>query len=410
MQQLYESIERPLMPIIGNMERTGVKIDTHALLEQSVAMGDDISHLEMKAHNLAGQTFNLGSSTQLAAILFDKMGLPALKKTPGGKPSTNEEVLEQLAETYELPAVILEYRSLSKLKSTYLDALPNHIHPQTGRIHSSFHQAVTATGRLSSSEPNLQNIPVRNEAGRRIRKAFIAETGYTLLAADYSQIELRLMAHLSQDSSLLAAFAANLDVHTATAAEVFATQLADVSSEQRRAAKAVNFGLIYGMSAFGLAKQLGCERKLAQHYIDTYFTRYPGVAAYMAQAKETAKSQGYVQTILGRRLYLPDINAKNAAVRAYAERTAINAPLQGSAADLIKVAMINVDKWITTQCPEAKLIMQVHDELVLEVPIAEAERVSASLKAEMEGAAQLTVPLIVEVGQGNNWDKTKRKI
>ncbi len=407
MQQLYESIERPLMPIIGNMERTGVKIDTHALLEQSVAMGDDIGHLELKAHNLAGQTFNLGSSTQLAAILFDKMGLPALKKTPGGKPSTNEEVLEQLAETYELPAVILEYRSLSKLKSTYLDALPNHIHPQTGRIHSSFHQAVTATGRLSSSEPNLQNIPVRNEAGRRIRKAFIAETGYTLLAADYSQIELRLMAHLSQDASLLAAFAANLDVHTATAAEVFATPLADVSSEQRRAAKAVNFGLIYGMSAFGLAKQLGCERKLAQHYIDTYFARYPGVATYMAQAKETAKSQGYVQTILGRRLYLPDINAKNAAVRAYAERTAINAPLQGSAADLIKVAMIEVDRWLTAHCPQAKLIMQVHDELVLEVPIADAERVSIALKSEMENAAQLSVPLIVEVGQGNNWDEAK---
>ncbi len=407
MQQLYNTIERPLMPIIGNMERTGVKIDTHALLEQSVAMADDISHLEMKAHNLAGQLFNLGSSTQLAAILFDKMGLPALKKTPGGKPSTNEEVLEQLAETYELPAVILEYRSLSKLKSTYLDALPNHIHPQTGRIHSSFHQAVTATGRLSSSEPNLQNIPVRNEAGRRIRKAFISDTGYTLLAADYSQIELRLMAHLSQDASLLAAFAANLDVHTATAAEVFAIPLDAVTSEQRRAAKAVNFGLIYGMSAFGLAKQLGCERKLAQHYIDTYFARYPGVANYMEQAKETAKTQGYVQTILGRRLYLPDITVKNAAVRAYAERTAINAPLQGSAADLIKVAMIHVDQWLSTHCPQAKLIMQVHDELVLEVPLADADRVALALKAEMENAAQLSVPLIVEVGMGKNWDEAK---
>jgi DNA polymerase-1 len=407
MQQLYDTIERPLMPIIGNMERTGVKIDTDALLEQSVAMGDDIAHCELKAHNLAGQVFNLGSSTQLAVILFDKMGLPALKKTPGGKPSTNEEVLEQLAETYELPAVILEYRSLSKLKSTYLDALPNHIHPQTGRVHSSFHQAVTATGRLSSSEPNLQNIPVRNEAGRRIRKAFIAETGFTLLAADYSQVELRLMAHLSQDATLLAAFAANLDVHTATAAEVFATPLDAVTSEQRRAAKAVNFGLIYGMSAFGLAKQLGCERKLAQHYIDTYFARYPGVATYMAQSKETAKSQGYVETILGRRLYLPEINAKNAAVRAYAERTAINAPLQGSAADLIKVAMIQVDSWLNQHCPEAKLIMQVHDELVLEVPQADAARVADALKQEMESAAQLSVPLIVEVGMGNNWDEAK---
>ena len=407
MQQLYETIERPLMPIIGNMERTGVKIDTFALLEQSVAMGDDILQLEMKAHNLAGQTFNLGSSTQLAVILFDKMGLPILKKTPGGKASTNEEVLEQLAETYELPAIILEYRSLSKLKSTYLDALPNHIHPKTGRIHSSFHQAVTATGRLSSSEPNLQNIPVRNEAGRRIRKAFIAETGFTLLAGDYSQIELRLMAHLSQDAALLAAFAANLDVHTATAAEVFAISLDNVTNEQRRAAKAVNFGLIYGMSAFGLAKQLGCERKLAQHYIDTYFARYPSVATYMAQSKEIAKSQGYVETILGRRLYLPDINAKNAAVRAYAERTAINAPLQGSAADLIKIAMINVDNWLTKNYPQAKLIMQVHDELVIEAPTADAQRISIALKREMENAAQLSVPLIVEVGMGNNWDAAK---
>jgi DNA polymerase-1 len=407
MQQLYETIERPLMPIIGNMERTGVKIDTFALLEQSVAMGDDIVQLEMKAHNLAGQTFNLGSSTQLAVILFDKMGLPILKKTPGGKASTNEEVLEQLAETYELPAIILEYRSLSKLKSTYLDALPNHIHPKTGRIHSSFHQAVTATGRLSSSEPNLQNIPVRNEAGRRIRKAFIAETGFTLLAGDYSQIELRLMAHLSQDAALLAAFAANLDVHTATAAEVFAISLDNVTNEQRRAAKAVNFGLIYGMSAFGLAKQLGCERKLAQHYIDTYFARYPSVATYMAQSKEIAKSQGYVETILGRRLYLPDINARNAAVRAYAERTAINAPLQGSAADLIKIAMINIDNWLTKNCPQAKLIMQVHDELVIEAPTADAQRISIALKREMENAAQLSVPLIVEVGMGNNWDAAK---
>lgn len=407
MLSLYNTIERPLMPIIGDMERTGVKIDTFALLEQSVGMADDIAHLEMKAHNLAGETFNLGSSTQLAAILFDKMGLPALKKTPGGKPSTNEEVLEQLAETYELPAVILEYRSLSKLKSTYLDALPNHINSKTGRVHSSFHQAVTATGRLSSSEPNLQNIPVRNEAGRRIRKAFIAETGYCLLAADYSQIELRLMAHLSQDATLLAAFANKVDVHTATAAEVFGTALDAVTSEQRRAAKAVNFGLIYGMSAFGLAKQLGCERKLAQHYIDTYFARYPGVATYMQQAKETAKLQGYVETILGRRLYLPDINAKNAAIRAYAERTAINAPLQGSAADLIKVAMIRVNDWLTAHCPQAKLIMQVHDELVLEVPKANSEQVAVALKHHMESAASLSVPLIVEVGTGNNWDEAK---
>lgn len=407
LKTLYETIERPLMPIIGTMERTGVKIDTTALMEQSAAMSDDISHLELRAHNLAGQVFNLGSSSQLASILFDKMGLPVLKKTPGGKPSTNEEVLEQLAETYELPAVILEYRSLSKLKSTYLDALPQHIQAQTGRVHSSFHQAVTATGRLSSSDPNLQNIPVRNEAGRRIRKAFIAETGYRLLAADYSQIELRLMAHLSQDTALLKAFANNIDVHTATAAEVFDTPLEAVTKEQRRAAKAVNFGLIYGMSAFGLAKQLGVERKIAQHYIDTYFARYPGVAAYMAEAKETAKAKGYVETIFHRRLYLPDIQAKNAAVRAYAERTAINAPLQGSAADLIKLAMIRVDAWLSQQCPQAKLIMQVHDELVLEVPEADCERVASALKDCMEQAAHLSVPLVVEVGQGTNWDEAK---
>lgn len=407
LKTLYETIERPLMPIIGTMERTGVKIDTTALMEQSAAMSDDISHLELRAHNLAGQVFNLGSSSQLASILFDKMGLPVLKKTPGGKPSTNEEVLEQLAETYELPAVILEYRSLSKLKSTYLDALPQHIQAQTGRVHSSFHQAVTATGRLSSSDPNLQNIPVRNEAGRRIRKAFIAETGYRLLAADYSQIELRLMAHLSQDTALLKAFANNIDVHTATAAEVFDTPLEAVTKEQRRAAKAVNFGLIYGMSAFGLAKQLGVERKIAQHYIDTYFARYPGVAAYMAEAKETAKAKGYVETIFHRRLYLPDIQAKNAAVRAYAERTAINAPLQGSAADLIKLAMIRVDAWLSQQCPQAKLIMQVHDELVLEVPEADCERVASALKDCMEQAAHLSVPLVVEVGLGTNWDEAK---
>ncbi|MCL5797100.1 MAG: DNA polymerase I [Gammaproteobacteria bacterium] len=407
LKELYESIERPLMPIIGAMERTGVKIDTTALMEQSTAMADDIAHLELRAHNLAGQVFNLSSSNQLATILFEKMGLPVLKKTPGGKPSTNEEVLEQLAETYELPAVILEYRSLSKLKSTYLDALPNHIQAQTGRVHSSFHQAVTATGRLSSSDPNLQNIPVRNEAGRRIRKAFIAEPGYQLLAADYSQIELRLMAHLSQDTALLTAFAQNIDVHTATAAEVFDTPLEQVTKEQRRAAKAVNFGLIYGMSAFGLAKQLGVERKMAQHYIDTYFARYPGVAHYMAEAKETAKSKGYVETIFHRRLYLPDIQAKNAAVRAYAERTAINAPLQGSAADLIKLAMLRVHDWLTHECPSAKLIMQVHDELVLEVPETDCARVAVALKDCMEQAAQLSVPLVVEVGQGTNWDEAK---
>lgn len=404
---LYETLERPLLPVIGDMERAGVRIDTAALMEQSAAMGEDISQLEARAHNLAGQVFNLGSSSQLASILFDKMGLPVLKKTPGGKASTNEEVLEQLADTYELPAVILEYRSLSKLKSTYLDTLPNHLHPHTGRIHSSFHQAVTATGRLSSSDPNLQNIPVRGDAGRRIRRAFIAADGHVLLAADYSQIELRLMAHLSQDATLLAAFAQGADIHTATAAEVFGVSPAQVTSEQRRAAKAVNFGLIYGMSAFGLAKQLGVERKLAQHYIDTYFARYPGVAAYMEQAKATARSQGYVETLMGRRLYLPDISAKNAALRAYSERTAINAPLQGSAADLIKTAMLRIHAWLGQHCPSARLILQVHDELVLEVPSAEHERVAQALRHEMEQVARLSVPLIAEVGMGHNWDDAK---
>lgn len=407
LQSLYERIERPLMPVIGDMERAGVKVDTTALMQQSAQIADEINLLENKAHNLAGEVFNLNSSSQLANILFEKMGLPVLKKTPGGKPSTNEEVLEHLSENYELPALVLEYRSLSKLKSTYLDALPNHIHLHTGRIHSHFHQAVTATGRLSSSEPNIQNIPVRNEAGRRIRQAFIAETGHQLVAADYSQIELRLMAHLSQDATLLNAFAQGQDIHSATASEVFDTPIEQVTSEQRRAAKAVNFGLIYGMSAFGLAKQLGVERSVAQHYIDTYFARYPGVATYMAQAKETAKSQGYVETIFKRRLYLPDIHAKNAALRGYAERTAINAPLQGSAADLIKIAMTRVHQWLQQQQLSSRLIMQVHDELVLEVADQELAQVTQQLKEIMEQVAQLSVPLIVDVGVGSNWDEAK---
>lgn len=405
--QLYTDLERSLLPIIGDMERAGIKIDTSALLEQSQLMAEDIKGLEQRAHNLAGEPFNLASSTQLAHILFDKMGLPVAQKTPGGKASTNEEVLEQLANTYELPAVILEYRQLSKLKSTYLDALPTHIHPKTGRLHSQFHQAVTATGRLSSSDPNVQNIPIKNTAGRRIRKAFIAETGYQLVSADYSQIELRIMAHLSQDPMLIDAFQQGLDIHRATASEVFETPLDQVSDEQRRAAKAVNFGLIYGMSAFGLAKQLGVERKTAQSYIDHYFARYTGVANYMSETKAMARTEGFVETLLGRRLYLPDIQANNAALRNYAERTAINAPLQGSAADFIKLAMLHLHNWLKKTNAQSKMILQVHDELMLEVPEHEVMVVSQALKEAMESVYPLNVPLIAEVGVGYNWDTAK---
>lgn len=407
LDQLYQQIERPLIPVLGDMERAGIKIDTHALLEQSLLMGEDIKQLEKRAHLLAGEVFNLASSTQLAQVLFDKMGLPTLQKTPGGKPSTNEEVLEQLADTYELPAIILEYRQLSKLKSTYLDALPAHIHRKTGRLHSQFHQAVTATGRLSSSDPNVQNIPIKNSAGRRIRKAFIAEKGHRLISADYSQIELRIMAHLSQDNTLIQAFLQGLDIHRATASEVFETALDQVTDEQRRAAKTVNFGLIYGMSAFGLSKQLGVERKTAQSYIDSYFTRYTGVADYMDRAKSMAKTEGFVETLLGRRLYLPDIHAQNIALRNYAERTAINAPLQGSAADFIKLAMLHLNQWLVENNSQAKMILQVHDELMLEAPDHEIDQVSQALKTVMENVYSLSVPLIAEVGVGHNWDSTK---
>ncbi len=404
---IYRDIERPLMPVLGDMERAGVKIDTAALLEQSQGMAEDIKLCEQRAYQLAGTAFNLASSSQLAHILFEQMGLPALKKTPGGKPSTNEEVLEQLANTYELPAVILEYRQLSKLKSTYLDALPTHIHPKTGRVHTQFHQAVTATGRLSSSDPNVQNIPIKSPAGKRIRKAFIAADQHLLIAADYSQIELRIMAHLSQDASLIRAFHDGLDIHRATASEVFSTPLPEVTDEQRRAAKAVNFGLIYGMSAFGLAKQLGVERKLAQSYIDSYFARYTGVADYMNQTKTAARTEGFVETLLGRRLYLPDIQSKNAALRNYAERTAINAPLQGSAADFIKLAMIAMQDWLSRQHSGARMILQVHDELILECPEQEVEQVQQALKQAMESVYPLNVPLVADVGIGRNWDEAK---
>ena len=402
---VFATIEMPLVPVIQRMERNGTLIDVKKLGEHSIQIGKRMVELERSAYELAGEEFNLDSPKQLQEIFFNKLGLPVLKKTPTGQPSTAEPVLQELALDYPLPKVILEYRGLSKLKSTYTDKLPAMLCEKTGRVHSSFHQAVTATGRLSSSDPNLQNIPIRTEEGRRVRQAFVAPAGYKLVAADYSQIELRIMAHLSEDKGLLDAFARGLDIHRATAAEVFGETLDAVSSEQRRSAKAINFGLIYGMSAFGLAKQLGISRHDAQHYIDTYFQRYPGVHAYMENTRRAAADRGYVQTIFGRRLYLPDINARNMQVRQAAERTAINAPMQGSAADIIKRAMIAVDAWIISEKIDAKLIMQVHDELVLEVREDLAETVAGRLAELMSGAAQLKSALVVDVGVGNNWDE-----
>ena len=361
--------------------------------------------LEAKAHELAGGPFNLGSPKQLGHILFEKLELPVLKKTPKGAPSTAEDVLAELALDYPLPAVLMEYRSLSKLKSTYTDKLPEMISAVSGRVHTSYHQAVTATGRLSSSDPNLQNIPIRTEEGRRIRQAFCAPKGFKIVAADYSQIELRIMAHLSQDAGLLHAFSEDLDVHSATAAEVFGTPLEKVSGDQRRKAKAINFGLIYGMSAFGLAKQLNLGRHEAQEYIDRYFDRYPGVARYMDETRALAHEQGYVETLYGRRLYLPEINARNKQRQQAAERTAINAPMQGTAADVIKRAMISVDDWLSTDGIDAKMIMQVHDELVFEVSESEADRLMITLPDIMAGVAALDVPLLVEAGMGDNWDE-----
>jgi DNA polymerase-1 len=387
------------------MERTGVLVDPFMLAGQSSELALRMAEIEQQAYEAAGQPFNLGSPKQIQMILFDKLNLPVVKKTPTGQPSTDESVLADLAEIYDLPRLILEHRSMSKLKSTYADKLPEQVNPRTGRVHTSYHQAVAATGRLSSSDPNLQNIPVRTEEGRRIRQAFIAPAGCKLLAADYSQIELRIMAHISGDASLLKAFAAGEDIHRATAAEVFETGLAEVSSDQRRAAKAINFGLIYGMSAFGLAKQLGISREKAQLYVDLYFLRYPGVKAYMDRTRDLARQQGYVETLFGRRLYIPDINARNAQRRQYAERTAINAPMQGTAADIIKKAMITVDGWIQREMPPVSMIMQVHDELVFEVREDYAEAASARIRGLMEQAAQLDVPLVVEVGVGENWDQ-----
>ena len=405
LRSVFEGIELPLVPVLSRMERTGALLDEDRLWEQSRELGQRLQALEEEAHNLAGQVFNLGSPKQLGEILFEKLELPILKKTPKGAPSTAEEVLQELALDYPLPKLLLEHRSLSKLKGTYTDKLPGMINPETGRIHTSYHQAVTATGRLSSSDPNLQNIPIRTEEGRRIRQAFIAPEGYSVVAADYSQIELRIMAHLSEDPGLLAAFREDLDVHSATASEVFGVALDSVSSEQRRKAKAINFGLIYGMSAFGLARQLHLDRGEAQRYIDVYFERYPGVREYMDRTRALAHEQGYVETLFGRRLYLPEINVRNKMRQQAAERTAINAPMQGTAADIIKRAMLSVDEWLAGGGADARMIMQVHDELVLEVVEDSLDDVCNELCDRMSNAAELAVPLLVEAGRGSNWDE-----
>ncbi len=400
---IFRTIEMPLVPVLSRVERNGVMIDPAVLHTHSEELGKRLVELEQQAHDIAGEPFNLSSPKQLQTILFEKQGIKPLKKTPGGAPSTSEEVLEELALDYPLPKVILEYRGLAKLKSTYTDKLPLMINPKTGRVHTSYHQAVTATGRLSSTDPNLQNIPVRNDEGRRIRQAFIAPEDYVIVSADYSQIELRIMAHLSRDKGLLTAFAEGKDIHRATAAEVFGRPLESISSEQRRSAKAINFGLIYGMSAFGLARQLNIPRKEAQKYMDLYFERYPGVLEYMERTRQQAKEQGYVETLEGRRLWLPEINSRNGARRAAAERAAINAPMQGTAADIIKRAMIAVDDWLLKSEPRVKMIMQVHDELVFEVHKDDLQAVSQKIHELMEGCMKLEVPLLVEVGSGKNW-------
>ncbi len=403
--QVFGAIEIPLVPVLSRIEREGALISRELLQAQSAELGQRLLQLQGAAHDLAGQEFNLGSPKQLGEILFDKLGLPIIKKTPKGAPSTAEEVLVELALDYPLPKLLLEYRSLSKLKSTYTDKLPEMINSRTGRVHTSYHQAVAATGRLSSSDPNLQNIPIRTEEGRRIRQAFIAPQGYRIVAADYSQIELRIMAHLSADPGLLKAFKEGQDVHRATAAEVFEVGLEEVSGDQRRKAKAINFGLIYGMSAFGLARQLHLGRGEAQQYIERYFERYPGVAQYMDRTRALAREQGYVETLFGRRLYLPEINARNKMRAQAAERTAINAPMQGTAADIIKRAMLAVDSWLQGGGADARMIMQVHDELVFEVASGEVEAASEQICLLMSEAAELAVPLVVEAGAGANWDE-----
>ncbi|MBW5893828.1 DNA polymerase I [Pectobacterium polaris] len=403
--QVFQTIDMPLVPILSRIERTGVLIDPVILAEHSKELTARLAELEIQAYELAGEEFNLSSTKQLQGILYEKQKLPILKKTPKGAPSTNEEVLAELALDYPLPKLILEYRGLAKLKSTYTDKLPLMINPATKRVHTSYHQAVTATGRLSSSDPNLQNIPVRNDEGRRIRQAFIAPKGYSIVAADYSQIELRIMAHLSGDKGLLNAFANGLDIHRATASEVFGIALDKVTSEQRRSAKAINFGLIYGMSAFGLSRQLNIPRSESQKYMNLYFERYPGVQDYMERTRQQAAEHGYVSTLDGRRLYLPDIHSRNAMARKGAERAAINAPMQGTAADIIKKAMIAIDDWLQKDAPKVKMIMQVHDELVFEIHDSVIEESISKIKALMEGCMQLNVPLQVDIGTGMNWDE-----
>ncbi len=403
--RVYRQIEMPLVPILSRMECDGVLIDAAMLAAQGKEITSRLAELEQQAHAAAGQPFNLASPKQLQEILYEQLGLPVLRKTPKGQPSTAEEVLLELAEHYELPQLILDHRSLAKLKSTYIDKLPEMIDPDSGRVHTSYHQAVASTGRLSSSDPNLQNIPVRTAEGRRIRQAFIPPDGHRLVAADYSQVELRIMAHLSADAGLLGAFEQGEDIHRATAAEVFGTPLEQVDDEQRRRAKAINFGLIYGMSAFGLGRQLGIPRNEAQEYVDLYFARYPGVRQYMDDTRARAHDTGYVETVFGRRLYLPEINDRNAQRRQYAERTAINAPMQGTAADLIKLAMIRIGNWLQGTDNGVRMIMQVHDELVFEVPKDAVDEVAATISRLMESDNPLAVPLLVDVGAGNNWDE-----
>lgn len=402
--QVFHQIEMPLVPVLSKIERHGVLVDRDMLKTQSRELAERMLEIEARAHAVAGGPFNLSSPKQIQEILFEKQGLPVLERTPKGQPSTAENVLEQLADQYPLPRLILEHRGMAKLKSTYTDKLPELINPDTGRVHTSYHQAVTATGRLSSSDPNLQNIPVRTEEGRRIRQAFIAAPGCKLLSVDYSQVELRIMAHLSGDEGLLSAFAAGQDIHRATAAEVFGLATEQVTDEQRRAAKAINFGLIYGMSAFGLARQIGVIRQEAQLYIDLYFQRYPGVKDYMDRIRQQAHSEGYVETVFGRRLYLPEINSRNSQRRQYAERTAINAPMQGTAADIIKRAMITLDEWLSAEHPDVHMVLQVHDELVFELPAAKVETVKAGIIRRMRSAAELAIPLEVEAKVGDNWN------
>ena len=401
---IYRDMELPVMQVLTGMERSGVLIDREKLAQQSKELAERIDEVKAKIEEIAGGAFNPASPKQLAQVLFEKLQLPVKKKTASGTPSTDEEVLSELALDYPLPKLILEFRALSKLKSTYTDKLPQMADPEDGRVHTTFGQATAVTGRLAGSDPNLQNIPVRTAEGRRVREAFIAKPGCKLISADYSQIELRIMANISQDEGLLKAFREGKDIHRATAAEVFGTQPENVTAEQRRMAKVINFGLIYGMSAFGLAQNLGIERRMASHYIEEYFARYPGVARYMQQTRSAAHAQGHVQTAFGRRLWLPDILSSRPAVRAGAERAAINAPMQGTAADLIKRAMISLDRWLKKQNLKSRLILQVHDELILEVPEDELELVKENVAAIMQSAASLSVPLLAEVGVADNWE------